>query len=284
VLVAGLEWAPTFFAVASGVLADKPVVATVHTDLERYREIEPLPIGWWSAMRRALRRCAAVVAVSEGVANCVLGLGVDAQRVYVIPNPVKPFARHRSLARDGRVRILTVASLKPIKGVDLVLDTARHLVDLDFMWTVVGDGPERHSLHARAQELGLSDRIEFVGFRPDPTPFYAAADIYILPSRMEGAPLALVEAMSAGLPIVATRCGRGVEDLVDSAVGELVANEDTPALATAIRSLLTDPERRARLGDRARERAHAFEPGKVARRYEELLAAVVTEHRTGRRD
>jgi glycosyltransferase involved in cell wall biosynthesis len=283
VLVAGLEWAPTFFAVVSGVLSDKPVVATVHTDLRRYREIEPLPRGWWSAMRRALQRCAAVVAVSEGVGDCVLGLGVDERRLHVIPNPVKPFAGHRPSARDGRARLLTVGGLKRIKGVDLVLDTAHHLGDLDFEWTLVGDGPERQALQARATELGLRDRIKFAGFRPDPTPFYGAADIYILPSRMEGAPLALVEAMSAGLPILATRCGSVVEGLVDPAIGELVPNEDTAALSVAIRSLLTDPERRRRLGNTARGRAQAFEPSLVGTRYEELLAAVVAERRTARR-
>lgn len=282
VLVAGLEWAPTFFAAACGAVTRKPVVATVHTDLGRYREIEPLPTGWWWAMRQALRRCAAVVAVSDGVGECVAALGVDERRIRVIPNPVKAFTAERATEGNGRPRILTVASLKRIKGIDLALEAAASLHDLDVEWTIVGDGPERETLRARAKELGLGDRVEFVGFRRDPTPFYAAADVYVLPSRMEGAPLALVEAMSAGLPIVATRCGSGVEGLVDSTVGELVPSEDTAAIAAAIRGLLGDSGRRAQLGQRARQRAQRFDPSIVAQRYEELLAGVVEKHRTAR--
>lgn len=282
VLVAGLEWAPTFFAAACGAVTRKPVVATVHVDLRRYRELEPVPRGWWSAMRLALRGCAAIVAVSEDARDGAISLGANRQRIHVIPNPVTPSSGQLAEQHKGRPRILTVASLNPRKGLDLALGAADHLRDLDFEWTIVGDGPERETLRARAKELGLGNRVEFVGFRPDPTPFYAAADVYVLPSRMEGAPLALVEAMSAGLPIVATRCGSGVEGLVDSTVGELVPSEDTAAIAAAIRGLLADPGRRTQLGQCARQRAQRFDPSIVAQRYEELLAGVVEKHRAAR--
>jgi glycosyltransferase involved in cell wall biosynthesis len=86
--------------------------------------------------------------------------------------------------------------------------------------------------------------------------------------------------MSAGLPIVATRCGRAVEDTVDADVGELVPNGDPEALASAIRGLLGDRERRERLGKAARTRARPYEPEIVARRYDELFAEVVAGRRS----
>lgn len=232
-------------------------------------------------MRRSLRRCAAVVAVSEDVRDCVLELGVDVARTHVIPNPVKRFD-HPPREENGRLRVLTVSSLKHIKGVDLIPLVAASLADVDFEWTVVGDGPERESLLESAKELGVADRVRFAGFQQDVGPFFAAADLYVLPSRTEGLPLVLGEAMGAGLPVVATRCAHGVEDELSGGAGELVPVEDASAMAVAVRSLLADPEKRKRLGRAGRERARAFEPQVVARRYEELLAATVAEHRATR--
>lgn len=281
VLVAGLEWAPTFFAVACGSLARRPVVATVHTDLRRYAELEPVPAGWWRAMRWCLRRSAAVVAVSEDVRDCLLDLGVDAARLRVIPNPVKAF-RHPPRTDNKRPRLLTISSLKHIKGVDLIPRVAAHLGDVDFEWTVVGDGPQRESLRRSTEELGVADRVRFAGFQRDVGPFLGAADLYVLPSRTEGFPLVLGEAMSAGLPVVATRCARAVEDELADDVGDLVPIDDVQAMADAVRRLLADPARRDRLGRAGRERARAFDPQAIAPQYEDLLAAVVDEHAAGR--
>jgi glycosyltransferase involved in cell wall biosynthesis len=273
VIVAGLEWAPTFFAAACGALSGRPVIATVHTDLRRYHELEPVPAGWWTAMKYALRHCAAIVAVSQGVRDSLRGFGLDARRIHVVPPPGPPEQIARTSKR-GCSRILTVAGLKPIKGVDVALEAAAKLSDLDFEWNIVGDGPELARLRRQAADLQLLDRVKFVGFRSNPQSFYAAADLYVLPSRSEGAGIVLLEALSAGLPIVATRCGSLAEHIVDDSVGQLVRNSDGDALAGAIRSLLSDPERRRRLGEAARDRAREYEPTIIAERYDRLLAAV----------
>jgi glycosyltransferase involved in cell wall biosynthesis len=272
VLVAGLEWTPTFFAVPCGLVTRRPVIATVHVDLRRYAEHEPVPAAWWKAMRWALKHCAAVVAVSEDVRNAVLELGVAPGRVRVIPNPVAFVAGERK--RMGDVpEIVTVASLKSMKGIGVALEAAAKLRDINYQWTFVGDGPEADRFRDMADELGLSDRVRFVGFQQDPQPFYRRSDIYVLPSFTEGFGLSLVEAMSAGLPVVATRCGRVVEGLV-SAAGELVPVGDATALADGIRRLLEDPERRDSLGEAARGCVLAFEPTTVARQYEQLLMEI----------
>jgi glycosyltransferase involved in cell wall biosynthesis len=277
VLVAGLEWAPTFFTVACGALSRRPVIATVHVNLRRYHEYNPVPAVWWAGMRRALARCAAVVAVSEDVQLSLVDLGVDERRIHIIPNPVSA-ATAPCRRQSGRPQILTVASLKPMKGIGLALEAAAKLADVDFEWTFVGDGPERDDLCRRAHELGVEDRVRFAGFQPDPDRFYAAADLYVLASYTEGFAVSLVEAMSAGVPAVATRCGRAVEDHVSGA-GEIVPVGDAEALAGAIRGLLRDPERRKRLGDAARERARNYEPRIVAEQYDGLFAEVCRQAR-----
>lgn len=274
VLVAGLEWAPTFFTVTAGAIARRPVVATVHVDLSRYCEYEPVPAIWWRAMRIALSRCAAVVAVSDDARASLAALGVPEQAVHVIPNPssLPPLER---APRNGRPRIVTVASLRARKGLDIALEAAARLLDLDYEWIVVGEGPDRDSLVVQAERLGLSERVKFVGFQADPRPFYATSDVYVLPSRTEGFPIVLVEAMSAGLPIVATRCGSGVESMIDPTVGELTANGDPGALAEALRTLLLDPVRREGCRQAGQRRARTYQPARIAARYESLLASVV---------
>lgn len=273
IIVAGLEWAPTFFARACGAVARRPVVATVHVDLHRYSEFEPVPRSWWSGMSLALKSCAAVVAVSEDVKRSVQKLGVDEHRIHVIPNPVAlPAAEAGS--RDNK-SIVSVASLHARKGLDVAIEAASHLTDLNFRWTIVGDGPERKHLEDYARELGVADRIRFVGFRGDPETFYAQASVFVLPSRVEGNPLALVEAMAAELPTVATRCATAVEEHLGSEAGLLVPVDDADAMAAAIRSLLADPTRRKQMGRVARERASAFTPAAIAARYDGLFAEVL---------
>lgn len=280
-LVAGLEWAPTFFARASGVLARRPVIATVHANLERYDELERVPRSWWSAMGVALRSCAAVVAVSKDVQTSVLSLGVAEDRVHVIPNPVA-FPATITTSQRSRRTILTVASLKLLKGVDVALAAAAQLRDLHFEWTIVGEGPERKRLEELARELGVSDRVRFAGFQRDPRPFYAAADLFVLPSRAEGFSLALVEAMGAGLPVVATRCAAIIEAHVSGGAGELVPVDDANAIATAVRSLLANPARSIEMGRIGRVRAQAYAPSAIAGLYDELFALVLDSHPTSR--
>jgi glycosyltransferase involved in cell wall biosynthesis len=281
--VAGLEWAPTFFAVASAAFARKPAIATVHTNLDRYRDLEPVPGIWWPAMRRALRRCVTVVAVSEDVRASVVRLGIDDRRIRVIPNPVRQINPQPRASASRTAKILTVAGLRRMKGVDVALEAAAKLADCDFLWTIVGDGPERDSLQRRARQLSLDGKVEFVGFQPEPTEFYQSADLFVLPSRVEGSSMALLEAMSAGLPVVATRCAAAVEQHLAGCAGELVPIDDAEAIAMAIRSLLADTRRWAEMGEAGRVRARAFRPEAVAACYDDLFAEVLAGSAARRR-
>ncbi len=241
-----------------------------------------------------------VIAISGAVRREVLRLGIPGDRVVLIPSGVEidrfaPLrernASDRAAARsslgipaDGRPVAGTAASLHRRKGADVLLraaarlageGTACHLV-------IAGEGPERDALHALAGELGLLGegpvRVHLAGQVRPPERVLAALDVFVLASRKEGLGVAALEAMAAGLPVVASRVGGLAESVVDGETGLLVPPEDAGALATALGGLLRDPALRARLGAagarRVAERysADAMAAGNLAL-YRDLLGA-----------
>jgi len=113
---------------------------------------------------------------------------------------------------------------------------------------VVGEGREKPAIETRRAALGLDDRVRLVGYWPNVAEALAAVDVFVLPSLMEGHPLAILEAMAAGKPVVATRVGGNSEAVEDGVTGLLVPPRDPEALASAIAALACDPERARRLG------------------------------------
>lgn len=157
--------------------------------------------------------------------------------------------RHR---QGESLCVLTVARLVPAKGIHLLLDAVAQLVadGLDVTLAVVGDGPARAALTARAQELGLGARVEFTGFvgQDDILDWYASADVFCLPSFAEGIPVVLMEAMAAELPVVATRI-MGIPELVeDGRNGLLVTPARLDELVNALRRLAARSDMRRALG------------------------------------
>jgi glycosyltransferase involved in cell wall biosynthesis len=274
VIVAGLEWAPTYFAVAVGKLARKPVVATVHSDLLRFHSRESVSRIEWLALKRTLRACRAVVAVSEDARRSLIDLGVASRTISVIPNPAPRWKTNQKRGH-GQPRILTVGALRWFKGIDVILTAAAMLGDEPFVWQIAGQGEEGDTFRRDAQALGLDGKIQFVGFQPDIRQLYSEADLFVLASRVEGSPLVLAEAMAAGLPIVATRCSSAVEELLDGGAGMLVPVDDPNALAAAVRTLLSDADLATQLGNTASERIRDWDPGLIAGKYEQLLRSVV---------
>ena len=174
----------------------------------------------------------------------------------VIPNAVDavaaPVARH-----DGAPpRVVTVGRLAAPKDA-LTLVRALAEVRAPFAAQVVGDGPERAALAAELRTLGLTSVVRLEGNRGDVPQLLAAADVFVLSSRSEGAPLSVLEAMAAGLPVVASAVGGVPEQVVDGTTGLLVAAGDARALAAAIERLLANRDLRRRLGAAGRERALA---------------------------
>ena len=281
VVVGGMEWAASMVAALAAMRARKPFVAIVHPDLHAFRRHQHVPHLAWLGQRWALRRAARVVAVSEGAARSCLALGVPKARVVLLPNPhpawAASMAARRAAPVSGPLRLLTVGSLHRVKGSDLVPAIAERAGEAIASWTLVGDGPSRAELEAGLRERGVSDRVRVGGFEPDPSRHYESANLYVLPSRAEGLPLSLLEAMGSGVPVVASRCGESVEALLGGTppAGVLTEAGDTDGLAAAIVALAADPARREALAGEARRRSVAFAPDQVAARYEALLAEVM---------
>jgi glycosyltransferase involved in cell wall biosynthesis len=122
----------------------------------------------------------------------------------------------------------------------------------DVVFAIAGDGPDRAALESRAAQLGVSSRVRFLGHRRDVPALLAVADLFVLPSLYEGFPLSVLEAMAAGVPVVATAVG-GTDELVSSDTGTLVAPADPRALADGIRTVLADREGAARRAASARD-------------------------------
>lgn len=204
----------------------------------------------------AARLASVIVAVGPGEADAGRAvLGRWAGRVRVIENgvdldrfaPVGPTAR-----RDAGPLLVCVGRLSVDKGQDLAV-RALASMRVPARLRLVGDGPDRSPLEALAAELGVADRVEFLGHLPDPAPHLRAADVVLVPSRWEGLALTLLEPMGCGAAVVATACS-GAE-VLDGGAGVVVPAEDPLALARAADSLLADEGTRSRLGAAARVRA-----------------------------
>jgi glycosyltransferase involved in cell wall biosynthesis len=167
--------------------------------------------------------------------------------------------------------VTIVGRLVPVKRHDLFVDAVAKLrgKGVNGVFVVVGGGPERERLEARAAVQGVADDVRFLGWRRDLDRIYAGSDVVALCSDNEGTPVALIEAMAAGVPVVATAVG-GVPDVLDGGrLGRLVPSGSVDALAAAIHDLLTDPGLRANLSACGR-------PAAVARFGVERLLADVT--------
>ncbi len=198
---------------------------------------------------RATQRAGAVVAVSSDLKARLVEHGVEPSRIHVLRNGVDTsvFRRVRvEAARDalglgpGPV-LVAVGNLVIEKGHDLVIDAVAALGGATLL--IVGDGPERQRLGARARARGVADRVRFLPVRPQSelAVVYSAADALVLASIREGWPNVVLEAMACGTPVIATAVGGVPEIIANPIAGRLVAERSGEALAGAIRQVLTHP-------------------------------------------
>ena len=160
------------------------------------------------------------------------------------------------------------------KGLDIALAALAGLKDLPWEWRVAGDGPQLESLKAMIAREGVQDRVRLLGWQSadDLVEEYRGASLFVFPSRHEGMPNAVLEAMASGLPVVASRIAGNEELVVPGETGFLVPPEDPDALRDALRQLLTDEGRRERMGRAGQARvATHYNWSTVAREYELIL-------------
>lgn len=185
-------------------------------------------------------------------------------------------ARAELGAADGDVVVLTVANLRRTKGYPDLLDAAATVLARHpgTRFVAVGQGPMEDELRRTAHELGLGERFTFLGYRADAGRLLAGADVFAIASHHEGYPVAVMEALAAGLPVVATTVGGMREAVVEGVNGILVPPGATADLADAIDSLVADAEVRARMGRASRDLAGSYDFGRTARRLSDLYADV----------
>jgi glycosyltransferase involved in cell wall biosynthesis len=255
-----------------------PYVVTVHgADVNQW-----LPAGGAIGARAAavLREAGAVVAVS-GVVARRLGAYVPLDNVHVVQNG-GPGASPPAEPADylpGRPLVLCAARLIPGKGLEPVVRALAALPgDVgEAHCAIAGDGPLRRPLEALAAELGLQDRVHFLGWLGHDRllAMMARADVFALPSAPEGFGLVHLEAMSQGTPVVACRDEGPADFIEDGVSGLLVADGDLTGLAGALRSLLADPGRAAAIGEAGRAVAASYTWERNARRMRDLYEEVV---------
>lgn len=243
------------------------------------RELNPdKSPGQIRLQRLAYRAATKVVANSPAAREVLEAEGVAPGSIAVIANGVDPGffdLPDRAPARPIRT-LVTVANLRPEKDHETLLAAAAALLDRhpDLRFRIVGDGPRRAALEQQARSLGVASRIDFLGHRDDVRELLGAADAFVLPSRSEAFPNGAIEAMAAGLPVVACAVG-GLLDLIDDGVtGLLVPPGNAPALAAAIDRLAGDPGLGAGLGQRARaevRRRYSFD--RMVGAFEDLYCA-----------
>lgn len=231
-------------ALDSGLARDRGIatVTTAHGFIgatARGRLYERLQV--WAGQRMD-----AVIAVSERVADRYREGGVDPERVYVVPNAigaVRPIPREEARAAlgiaDAPFVVGWVGRVSREKGADVFVE-ALGAAPSAVSGVIIGDGPERAGVEERAAALGLSGRFACVGAVPEASRYLSAFDAFALTSRTEGTPMALLEAMSAGLPVIATAVG-GVPAVLEGGAGLLVPTEQPLEIAAALGRLEADP-------------------------------------------
>ncbi len=204
------------------------------------------------------RRAAAVVANSRGLAD-LAARSAGAVPIRMIPNGVDAarFAPAEELSREGPVRLVFVGRLVRQKGLDVLLEAlARLPEEACFEATIIGDGPLRADLAAMAARLGLAAKVRFAGWvsRADMPETLRHADAFVFPSRDEGMPNAVLEAMASGLAVAATRIAGNEELVEEGRTGFLVPPDDAAALTAVVARLVADRNLCWRLGQAGREK------------------------------
>ena len=232
--------------------------ALVHTRHGRSRVT-----GWAArvANRLAVRRSRCIVGVSEDAGAIARLEGAHGDRVRVIPNGVEIEPHDRPTTQPaGRLRAVAVARLTPVKDFSTMLRAVRIVADAqpDFLLDIVGDGPSRPGLEALSRELGLQRHVTFHGAAAEPRRYLLPATLFVQSSLSEGISLTLLEAMAAGLPVVATEVGGTPEVVEHGVTGLLVAPADPEGLAAAMLTLLRDRERVQSMARAARQRVQRY--------------------------
>jgi glycosyltransferase involved in cell wall biosynthesis len=232
--------------------------------------------------RKAYRSADCILVNSDGLAKDFRRLmGIERQRLRVIRNPID-IERIRKAATEplpmkmDEPFVFTAGRLEPQKAHDLLLKAfARSEHRSSHRLVIAGEGGEEQQLKALARELGIGDRVDFPGFQRNPWAWMARCELFVLPSRWEGSPNALAEAMVCGAAVLATDCRFGPSELIeDGTDGVLVPVDDPGALTAGIDRLLGDSALRTKLAEAGQAKMKRFGLDSTLPLYGKLFAEV----------
>lgn len=243
------------------------------------RVADPRPWRMWLE-RWGTLRAERIACVSSGVAEHYRRYGFPQEKLVVIPNGIdlgrlssaQPANLQRLGVAPGHKTFLFAGRLDRQKGIDAFLPYAAKILEdfPDWDWLIAGEGPLRPWLVRQAAASRSAPRIHFVGWQPEILPLLMASELLILPSRWEGMPNVVLEAMACGKPVLTTRT-EGVADLLaDGADEQTVPPEDWDGVAQRLRAWLADSAHRQRLGSANLSRASHFSIEVMVNRYDEL--------------
>jgi glycosyltransferase involved in cell wall biosynthesis len=274
---AHLVHADWYLAAASLIADDVPLVSSKHNP-DPFRRLAAFRL----VERAVIRRYSVAIAISESLGKFIeASTGARTVTVhYGLAAPAGPLS-----ARDGSqetTRLLAVGRLEEQKGFDVAVQAMAVVARATpcARLSIAGDGSQRRLLADRATALGLAETVSLLGTRDDVDELMLNADILIHPARWEGFGLVLLEAMRAGLPVVATRAGAIPEVVADGVTGVLVPPDDPDQLAAAIIELIQDPARRRKMGAAGFERLkERFSPEQMAHGVSTVYDAVLRQRR-----
>ena len=257
-------------------------IVSEHTPPAAYLAEAKWPLLRRAAMRRAYPRADAIAVPTARIAEELAITLARPLATIVIPNPVVPSVPTPPAARDrdGALRLVSAGRLVPAKGFDTLIEACRRARDagLAFTLAIHGEGPLEAALRTQIAAAALADRVALAGYA-DLAPALAAADLFVLASRREGFGNVLVEAMAAGLPVLATRAGGPETFIADGRNGFLVAPDDPAALAAAL-AALADAGRRRAVIPAALDTARGFTVAASTAQLEAALARVAAARST----
>ncbi|UDY34047.1 glycosyltransferase family 4 protein [Dermatobacter hominis] len=247
--------------------------------------LEHSPVGTWSSLSNRLKRITSAradahVAVGHRAARIIEELGeLPEGSMRVIHSGVPIVELHPPARTSDDFTVGMLSRHDPVKGIDLAIRAVDRLGPGSRL-VVVGDGSERPALEALVDELGVGDRVELRGWDDHARDVLPTFDVYLLPSRLEAFPVTVMEAMQAGVPVVATDVGSVREAVDDGETGLVVPVEDLDAIVDALALLRDDPARRTAMGERAREVGlERFDADAAVQSWEALYDEVIAARR-----
>ncbi len=286
--VHGLK-AASLVAAATWPKPKLPVVFTLHNTLPTKRNGVKGALQE-NALRRVLQAAALVIVVSQAQANDLTQRQlVCSERIRVIANgiclaacddqalPARNDMRAQLNVQPNEVCIITVARAIAAKGLYDLLDAVAYLPDsVKACFLLVGEGPDQEGLIRHAEKRSLTKRVRFLGGRSDVPALLQAADLFVLPSHAEGMPLTIMEAMAAGLPVLATRVGGVPEVVEDGLTGLLIEPHRPSQLAASIMRLVSEPQLRQAFGAAGQKRVKThFSHGQMLTAIKQAYANVI---------